>query len=45
MEKFVKKSRIEKVTEVKDFQDPSSYITYQIFELETEATGTSDFFS
>ena len=39
-----KKSRIEKVTEVKNFQDPSFNIAYQTFELEIEATGTSDFF-
>ena len=28
MDKFVKKSRIEKVAEVKNFQDPSSIIAY-----------------
>ena len=39
-----KKSKIEKVAEIKSFQDPSSNIACQTFELEAEASGTSDFF-
>ena len=43
-DKFVKKSKIDQVAQVKNSQDSFSNTTYQISEQEVEATGTSESF-